>query len=82
FGSGFPGPNCFKDITITANGKTATAQIIDKASFFTLSRHNGPSILTASCPGCPEGGLDLSPSLFSKLGDESQGVLTGEWSFD
>ncbi|KAH8113676.1 hypothetical protein DFH11DRAFT_1510138, partial [Phellopilus nigrolimitatus] len=30
FGSGYPGPNCFKQISITANGKTANAQIVDK----------------------------------------------------
>ncbi|KAH8113647.1 RlpA-like double-psi beta-barrel-protein domain-containing protein-containing protein [Phellopilus nigrolimitatus] len=30
FGSGYPGPHCFKKISITANGKTATAQIVDK----------------------------------------------------
>ncbi|KAH8113644.1 hypothetical protein DFH11DRAFT_313762 [Phellopilus nigrolimitatus] len=30
FGSGYPGPHCFKQISITANGKTATAQIVDK----------------------------------------------------
>ncbi|KAH8111958.1 hypothetical protein DFH11DRAFT_1611018, partial [Phellopilus nigrolimitatus] len=29
FGSGFPGPNCLKKISISANGKTATAQIVD-----------------------------------------------------
>ncbi|EPQ53553.1 hypothetical protein GLOTRDRAFT_130898 [Gloeophyllum trabeum ATCC 11539] len=30
FGSGYPGPHCFQHISITANGKTATAEIVDK----------------------------------------------------
>lgn len=30
FGSGYPGPHCFKQIKITANGKSATATIVDK----------------------------------------------------
>ncbi|PSR88901.1 hypothetical protein PHLCEN_2v5050 [Hermanssonia centrifuga] len=34
------------------------------------------------CPGCPYGGLDLSPSLFSFLaGSTAPGVIYGEWSF-
>jgi len=30
YGSGYPGPQCFKTITITANGKTAQATIMDE----------------------------------------------------
>ncbi|KAG5350621.1 hypothetical protein E4T56_gene3384 [Termitomyces sp. T112] len=30
YGQGFPGPNCFKKITMTYKGKTATAVIVDK----------------------------------------------------
>jgi len=30
YGGGYPGPQCFKMITITCNGKTATAQIMDE----------------------------------------------------
>ncbi|VDC07836.1 unnamed protein product [Peniophora sp. CBMAI 1063] len=33
------------------------------------------------CPGCPHGGLDLSPGLFKYFGSESLGVLSGSWSF-
>ncbi|OCB90763.1 hypothetical protein A7U60_g2007 [Sanghuangporus baumii] len=29
FGSGFPGPNCGKNIRITVGGKSATAQVVD-----------------------------------------------------
>ncbi|KAF8217375.1 hypothetical protein K438DRAFT_1455643, partial [Mycena galopus ATCC 62051] len=55
---------CFKQITMTYNGKTATATITD------------------SCPGCPtNGGLDLSPGLFSFFADQSLGVISGDWSF-
>ena len=30
FGPGYPGPNCGKTITITANGKTTKAKVMDK----------------------------------------------------
>jgi hypothetical protein len=30
YGNGYPGPNCFKQIQISANGKTATATIMDQ----------------------------------------------------
>ncbi|KAH9967836.1 hypothetical protein BC827DRAFT_1122648, partial [Russula dissimulans] len=30
FGSGYPGPNCFKEITISVDGKTTSAQIVDE----------------------------------------------------
>ncbi|EPQ58739.1 hypothetical protein GLOTRDRAFT_35963 [Gloeophyllum trabeum ATCC 11539] len=30
YGDGYPGPNCFKSITITANGKTTQATIMDE----------------------------------------------------
>ncbi|KZT28170.1 hypothetical protein NEOLEDRAFT_1176313 [Neolentinus lepideus HHB14362 ss-1] len=63
FGAGYPGPHCFQNIVITAEGKTATAQIVDK------------------CPGCPEGGLDLSEGLFSYFANPSVGVLTGSWNY-
>src|SRR6266404_2974200 len=31
------------------------------------------------CPGCPEGGLDLTEGLFSYFGDTSVGVFQGTW---
>ncbi|KAL2266746.1 hypothetical protein VTJ83DRAFT_6098 [Remersonia thermophila] len=31
------------------------------------------------CPGCPPGGLDLSPSAFQRLADLGIGVIYGEW---
>ncbi|EIN05474.1 hypothetical protein PUNSTDRAFT_46839 [Punctularia strigosozonata HHB-11173 SS5] len=58
------GAHCFQTITITALGKTTTAQIVDE------------------CPGCPFGGLDLSPGLFEFFAPLSEGVITGGWSFD
>ncbi|TFK72205.1 hypothetical protein BDN72DRAFT_747953, partial [Pluteus cervinus] len=30
FGDGYPGPNCFKQIWMTYNGKTTTATILDE----------------------------------------------------
>lgn len=36
FGSGYPGPNCFRTIQISYNGKTATATIQDEVGFVCL----------------------------------------------
>ncbi|KZT03488.1 uncharacterized protein LAESUDRAFT_729065 [Laetiporus sulphureus 93-53] len=33
------------------------------------------------CPGCPEGGLDLSEGLFEYFADTGEGVIYGEWSY-
>ncbi|KAF6764733.1 RlpA-like double-psi beta-barrel-protein domain-containing protein-containing protein, partial [Ephemerocybe angulata] len=63
FGTGFPSPQCGKTITMTYNGKTATAKIVD------------------SCPGCPQGGLDLSRGLFTHFAAESVGIIYGEWEY-
>ncbi|EEB87320.1 hypothetical protein MPER_15377, partial [Moniliophthora perniciosa FA553] len=32
YGGGYPGPNCFKWITIEVNGKQVDAQIMDEGS--------------------------------------------------
>ncbi|KAF7304680.1 hypothetical protein MKEN_01182100 [Mycena kentingensis (nom. inval.)] len=34
-----------------------------------------------SCPGCPWGGLDLSPGLFSFFASKDMGVIQGTWYF-
>jgi hypothetical protein len=34
------------------------------------------------CPGCPLGGLDLSPSLFAFFASPDLGVLSGQWTFN
>ncbi|PSS37434.1 hypothetical protein PHLCEN_2v738 [Hermanssonia centrifuga] len=33
------------------------------------------------CPGCPYGGLDLTPGLFSFFASEDAGIIYGEWDF-
>ncbi|KAI5114973.1 hypothetical protein M0805_006740 [Coniferiporia weirii] len=58
------GGDCFKSITISAEGKTTNAQIVDE------------------CPGCPNGGLDLTEGLFSYFADLDVGVITGSWNFN
>ncbi|OCB91953.1 hypothetical protein A7U60_g752 [Sanghuangporus baumii] len=37
--------------------------------------------LNEACPGCPYGGLDLSPGLFQHFDSLDKGVLTASWSF-
>ncbi|RXW11964.1 hypothetical protein EST38_g13890, partial [Candolleomyces aberdarensis] len=63
YGGGYPGPNCFKKVTISFGGKTATATILDQ------------------CPGCPYGGLDLTPALFAYFAPHSRGIIYGDWNF-
>ncbi|EIM90924.1 uncharacterized protein STEHIDRAFT_49221 [Stereum hirsutum FP-91666 SS1] len=58
------GGYCGDSITISYQGKSTSATIVDE------------------CPGCPYGGLDLSPSLFSYFADESVGVIYADWSFN
>ncbi|KAF8478923.1 RlpA-like double-psi beta-barrel-protein domain-containing protein-containing protein [Russula ochroleuca] len=54
---------CGQIITISYEGKSAQATIVDE------------------CMGCPYGGLDLTPGLFSYLaGGTSQGVIQADWS--
>jgi expansin (peptidoglycan-binding protein) len=58
-------PLCGKSITISWQGKTATAKIMD------------------TCPGCADGGLDLTPTLFQEFAPLSVGRLTGmTWTFN
>jgi expansin (peptidoglycan-binding protein) len=58
-------PLCGKSITISWQGKTATATIMD------------------TCPGCANGGLDLTPSLFQQFAPLSEGRLTGmTWTYN
>eukprot|EP01087_Luapelamoeba_hula_P007621 TRINITY_DN185_c0_g1_i1.p1 TRINITY_DN185_c0_g1~~TRINITY_DN185_c0_g1_i1.p1 ORF type:complete len:118 (+),score=21.97 TRINITY_DN185_c0_g1_i1:58-411(+) len=33
------------------------------------------------CPGCPYGGLDMSPATFQALGNLNQGVLNINWNY-
>jgi len=37
--------------------------------------------ITDECPGCPYGGLDLSPGLFDYFASESAGIIYGSWEF-
>ncbi|KAK3396985.1 RlpA-like double-psi beta-barrel-protein domain-containing protein-containing protein, partial [Sordaria brevicollis] len=46
--------------------------------------YNGKSVTVAvvdRCPGCPWGGLDLSPAAFKKLAGLEVGVLQGTWEW-
>ncbi|CAO1621222.1 unnamed protein product [Sympodiomycopsis kandeliae] len=54
--------DCFKWLTITANGVTTNGQIVDQYG------------------GCPNGGMDMSPSLFSKFYPLSKGIFDMSWT--
>ncbi|KAH8120367.1 hypothetical protein DFH11DRAFT_1685688 [Phellopilus nigrolimitatus] len=57
------GQDCYKMITISYQGKSTQAQIVDE------------------CPGCPYGGLDMSPGLFAFFSSPDAGVIYGDWNF-
>jgi hypothetical protein len=68
FGPGYPGPHCFESITLTCNGKTAHATIMDEVrSLFRARPRPRVLIVCTKCPGCPYAGLDLSEGLFSVI---------------
>lgn len=72
------GENCHKAITITFKSKSATARIVDQVlclpAFLRILAYFKPQ-----CMGCPYGGLDFSPGLFSYLtdGDLGLGIISG-----
>ena len=51
FGSGYPGPNCFRTIQISYNGKTATATIQDEVGFVCLLTTPVPYHTPSTVPG-------------------------------
>jgi len=61
------------------------AQMVDSFCFKTITMTYGGRTTTATvedtCPGCPWGGLDLSPGLFSFFAPQSIGIIYGEWEF-
>ncbi|KAJ9118237.1 hypothetical protein QFC22_004144 [Naganishia vaughanmartiniae] len=66
YGGGYPGPECFKYITITGGSRNgyAVAQIVDE------------------CPTCPYGGLDMSIALFEKFASQDEGVASITWWYN
>jgi len=63
---GYPSTQCFRGITITYNGKTAHATVMDEC----------PS------GGCGYGDLDFSEGLFTFFEPTSTGVFYMSWEFD
>ncbi|KAF8873342.1 hypothetical protein BD779DRAFT_1415965, partial [Infundibulicybe gibba] len=55
-----------QSITITVNGKSTIAKIMDEAT---------------QCPGCPPNGLSFTTGLFSFFAPLSDGVVYGSWFF-
>jgi hypothetical protein len=81
YGSGYPGPNCGRQISLTCNGKTATGVLVDEVRFVCLISIRLYQSLPLQCPGCPYGGLDLTEGFFSYFADMGVGVLTCSWYY-
>jgi hypothetical protein len=74
-------PFCGKSITITCNGKSTSATIVDKVNFLCHPIYQLLALsLPSQCPGCPPGGLDLTQGLFEFFASVGTGVITGDWN--
>jgi len=65
YGSGYPSPNCFRQITIHAEGKTATATVMDLCP-------NGY---------CSYGDIDMSQGLFEYFHSTDVGAFQVDWEW-
>jgi hypothetical protein len=74
------GANCFKTVSITANGVTVQARVLDEVRGKTAQT---PRMFAdiLQCPGCQYAGLDLSPSLFQEFAPLDLGETIGSWYF-
>lgn len=74
-------PYCGKSITITCNGKTTSAVVVDKVNFLGHPIYRLLALsLPLQCPGCPFGGLDMTQGLFEFFASLGTGVIYGTWS--
>ncbi|EJC98558.1 uncharacterized protein FOMMEDRAFT_161373 [Fomitiporia mediterranea MF3/22] len=56
-------------------------QYCNKEITITANGKTKDATIKDSCPGCPFGGLDLTPSLFSFFADQGAGHISGSWKF-
>ncbi|EKM52753.1 uncharacterized protein PHACADRAFT_198799 [Phanerochaete carnosa HHB-10118-sp] len=71
-----PGHMCGQEITISLDGKTAQATIVDEV-LFSLFPTLRPSI---PCPSCPEGGIDCTPAIATFFGFYNDITWAGGWN--
>lgn len=61
------------------------AQMNSGLCYQTITMSYGGKTTTATivdtCPGCPWGGLDLTPGLFSFFASQGAGIIYGTWNF-
>ncbi|KAJ6455748.1 expansin family protein [Mycena sanguinolenta] len=80
------GYNSGSDFIVALNQDTFGYSSPSQYCYKKISMSYGGKTTTAtivdSCPGCPPGGLDLSPDLFSFFASQDLGVIQGTWSFE
>ncbi|KAJ7685011.1 RlpA-like double-psi beta-barrel-protein domain-containing protein-containing protein [Mycena polygramma] len=79
------GYNSDSDFIVALNqqtfGYSYPSQYCYKMISMTYNGKTTQAQITDSCPGCPVGGLDLSPGLFSFFASQDEGVIYGSWEF-
>ncbi|PPR05828.1 hypothetical protein CVT26_010108 [Gymnopilus dilepis] len=67
--------------TVAVNVEQMTPSFCGKTIRMTYGGRSTTATVQDTCPGCPWGGLDLSPGLFSFFAPQSVGIIYGEWEF-
>jgi len=67
--------------TVAVNVEQMTSSFCGKTISMTYGGRTTTATVQDTCPGCPWGGLDLSPGLFSFFAPQSVGIIYGEWEF-
>jgi len=67
--------------TVAVNQAQMNSGFCGKAIRMTYNGRSTTATVQDTCPGCPWGGLDLSPGLFSFFADQGVGIIYGEWDF-
>ena len=75
------GKHCNAPITITINGKTAHAQIVDRVGSIHRVHERDIVSFCAQCVGCGYNNLDFTSGLYSFFDPSLNGVLQGDWEY-
>ncbi|KAI9172874.1 hypothetical protein H9P43_007005 [Blastocladiella emersonii ATCC 22665] len=67
--------------TMTPNGNPNKNAYCNSCVQLSNGAKTAMAQIVDSCPGCPSGGLDVSPSLFQVFADLGVGVLDLQWRF-
>ncbi|KAF9033560.1 plant expansin [Panaeolus papilionaceus] len=74
--------NTDADFVVALNGAQWEARIhCGQSVVINANGRTAIATIVDLCPGCPFGGLDLTPGLFQVFAPLEVGVITGSWNF-